>query len=83
MPLTDTAVRNLKPAPKTVKLSDGGGLQLHVNPSGSRLWRMAYRFAGKQKTLAFGKYPDISLAQARRLRDDTKELIAANCSWSG
>jgi len=54
MPLTDTAIRNAKPEQKAVKLSDGGGLFLLIQPNGTRLWRLAYRFAGKQKLLAFG-----------------------------
>lgn len=77
MPLTDTKARNLKPAGKTTKVADGGGLYLQVNASGSKLWRMAYRFAGKQKTLSFGNYPAVSLATARRNKDDAKALIAA------
>jgi integrase len=60
------------------KLSDGGGLFLLINPKpvGSKLWRLAYRFAGKQKTLALGVYPSISLAQARQGRDEAKKLLA-------
>ena len=76
MKLTDTALRALKPSDKVQKLSDGGGLYLHVTPTGSKLWRMAYRFAGKQKTLALGVYPTVSLAQARRKRDEARELLA-------
>jgi hypothetical protein len=69
MPLTDTAIRNAKPGPKPVKLSDGGGLHLLIQPHGAKLWRLAYRHAGKQKTLAFGIYPTVSLAEARSRRD--------------
>ncbi|MEP0941665.1 MAG: integrase arm-type DNA-binding domain-containing protein [Rhizobiaceae bacterium] len=76
MPLTDTQIRSLKPSTKTAKIADGGGLYLQVNPSGSKLWRMAYRFSGKQKTLAFGSYPAVTLATARRQRDDAKALVA-------
>jgi len=54
MALVDTALRGLKPQEKPKKYSDGGGLHLLVNPNGSKLWRLAYRFDGKQKTLAFG-----------------------------
>lgn len=78
MALTDTFVKNAKPdASKTAgaKHSDGGGLYLHVTRAG-RYWRMAYRFAGKQKTLALGVYPTVSLAQARRKRDEARELLA-------
>ena len=55
--LTDTACRNLKPKATPYKKSDGGGLRLFVQPNGSKLWRLAYRFGGKQKELAFGAYP--------------------------
>ncbi|GAB4360253.1 MAG: hypothetical protein Kow0026_22400 [Oricola sp.] len=76
MPLTDTQIRSLKPASKPRKLSDGGGLHLLVSPQGSKLWRMAYRFGGKQKTLAFGAYPVVTLAEAREKRDQAKRLLA-------
>jgi len=76
MPLTDTLIRNLKPSDKVAKFGDGGGLYLHLTPSGSKLWRMAYRFSGKQKTLSFGKYPAVTLAIARHRRNDAKSLIA-------
>ncbi len=62
MPLRDTAARN-------AKLSDDGGLHLLIRPNGSKLWRLSYRFAGKQKTLALGAYPIISLAGASSARD--------------
>src|SRR3712207_6802202 len=54
MPLTDTAIRNSKPAERPYKVSDGGGLHLVVNPNGSRLWRFKYRMAGREKLL-FGR----------------------------
>ena len=76
MKLTDTALRALKPTGKVQKLSDGGGLYLHVTPTGSRLWRMAYRFTGKQKLLSFGAYPTVSLRDARKLREEAKEQLA-------
>lgn len=78
MPLTDTAIKNFKPTSKVVKSSDGGGLFLMVNPNGSKLWRLAYRFDGKQKTMAFGAYPTVTLAEARKRRDSAKELLAKN-----
>ena len=65
MPLTDIKCRQCKPGEKLLKLSDGGGLQLHVFPNGSKLWRGAYRYAGKQKTFAMGSYPELSLQDAR------------------
>jgi Arm DNA-binding domain len=75
--LTDTKIRNLKPGSKPVKVSDGGGLHLLIQPSGSKLWRMAYRFQGKQRTLAFGSYPAVTLTAARDRRDDSKRQIRA------
>ncbi|MCR4266791.1 integrase arm-type DNA-binding domain-containing protein [Nitratireductor sp. ZSWI3] len=77
MALSDMKCRNARPASKLRKLSDGGGLQLWVQPTGSRLWRLAYRFDGKQKLLALGSYPLISLAEARQARDDAKRLLLA------
>lgn len=76
MALVDTALRGLKPENKPKKYSDGGGLFLMVNPNGSKLWRLAYRFDGKQKTLAFGAYPKVTLADARALRDRAKKALA-------
>lgn len=78
MPLTDAKVRTIKPGPMPVKVSDGGGLHLLVQPSGSKLWRMGYRYGGKQKTLAFGQYPAVSLAAARVARDDAKRHLRSN-----
>ncbi|WP_020085694.1 tyrosine-type recombinase/integrase [Hyphomicrobium zavarzinii] len=76
MPLTDTAIRNAKPRSEPFKISDGGGLHLLVQPNGSRLWRLAYRFASKQKTLSLGSYPTVSLAKARDVRESAKRLLA-------
>jgi len=75
MPLTDLACRTAKAGPKLRKLSDRAGLQLWVQPNGSRLWRYAYRFAGKQKLLALGKYPEVTLAAAREARDQARAEI--------
>lgn len=75
MPLTDTAIRKTKPAVRLIKLSDGGGLQLHVHPNGSKYWKLAYRYDGKQKKLAFGVYPEVSLAEARRRREAARALL--------
>ena len=71
MALTDTAVRNAKPAEKPYKLTHGKGLYLLVNAIG-KYWRLDYRFAGKRKTLALGVYPDVTLAKARERRDDAR-----------
>ena len=76
MKLSDAAVRNAKANGKVQKLSDGGGLYLHVTATGSKLWRMAYRFEGKQKLLSFGAYPAVSLKDARHRRDDARESLA-------
>jgi len=76
MTLTNLAIANAKPRQKPYKLSDSQGLFLIVTPSGGRLWRMAYRFGGKQKTLIFGKYPAITLAKARDRRDAARTLLA-------
>ena len=64
MSLTDAAIRNAKPKSKPYKLSDAGGLFLWVQPSGGKWWRYKYRFAGKEKALALGSYPDVGLAEA-------------------
>jgi integrase len=78
MTLTDTAIRRTRPIDgRTMKLSDGGGLQLWVMPSGARLWNLAYRFAGKQRKLAIGPYPRITLKDARACREDAKRQLAA------
>ncbi|MDR3534557.1 MAG: integrase arm-type DNA-binding domain-containing protein [Rhodopila sp.] len=77
MTLTDMKCRNVRQGSKLQKLSDGGGLQLWVQPTGSRLWRLAFRFGGKQKLLALGAYPAISLTEARQARDDAKRLLTA------
>lgn len=76
MPLTDVLCRNVKPSEKPQKISDGGGLFLLVEPRGSKLWRLAYRYNGKQKTLSLGIYPAVSLKDARDHRDRAKELLA-------
>ena len=78
MPLTDVQIRKANTGDKIVKLSDGGGLQLWLMPTGSKLWHLAYRDSqGKQKKLAFGAYPAVSLADARRKRDEAKVLLAS------
>jgi integrase len=74
--LTDTAIRKAKPADKPLRLFDGGGLYLEVSPAGGKLWRLKYRFGGKEKRLALGAYPHISLADARDRRGDARKLLA-------
>ena len=75
MPLTDTAVRQLKPRLRSFKLSDGRGLYLEVAPNGGRYWRLKYRFAGKEKRLALGVYPTVSLAKARHIAQAAREML--------
>ena len=77
MALTDTFVKNIKPtgAPTGDKHTDGQGLYLHIKDAG-KYWRMNYRFGGKQKTLALGVYPAVSLADARSRRDKARKLLA-------
>lgn len=76
MPLNARQVDTIKPKEKIFKLTDGGGLYLQVNPNGSKYWRMKYRYAGKEKKLSFGIYPDISLAEARTKRDEARKVLA-------
>ncbi|WP_100961225.1 integrase arm-type DNA-binding domain-containing protein [Bosea sp. FBZP-16] len=77
MPLSDVAIRAAKPAASVRKLSDGGGLQLWLMPNGAKLWRLAYRFAGKQKKLAIGPYPAIGLSEARAKRQEARAHLIA------
>jgi integrase len=77
MPLSDTAIKKAKSAHKPVKMSDAKGLYLLVNPNGSKLWRWKYRVLGKEKVMALGGYPDVTLAQARDGMDAARKLLAA------
>jgi integrase len=77
MALTDTAIRKARPAEKPLKLTDGAGLYLLLNPNGSRWWRFDYRFGGKRKTLSMGTYPDTGLADARAKRDIARRQVQA------
>jgi integrase len=74
--LSDLAIRAAKPREKPYKLSDGGGLHVLVQPTGRKLWRLKYRFGGKEKLLSFGPYPVMRLALAREKRDEVKRLLA-------
>ena len=76
MPLTDAFVKNARPTQTPKKYSDSGGLHLLVTPNGSRLWRWSYRFENKQKTMAFGAYPVVMLADARSKRNDAKKQLS-------
>ena len=76
MTLKDLAARSAKPKDRPYKLSDGGGLYLYVSPAGGKLWRWDYRADGKAKTMAFGNYPDVSLALARERHAEGRRLLA-------
>ena len=74
--LTDAQIKRLAPREKPYKVFDGGGLFLYVSPT-AKLWRVAYRLDGKQQTRSLGKYPLVTLAEARKLRDEAKRLLQA------
>ena len=76
MALTSLAVKQAQPAGKTKRLYDERGLYLEISPAGGKWWRLKYRFAGKEKRLSLGVYPDISLKEARAARDEARRLIA-------
>jgi len=77
MALTDVKCRGVKPSKVRRKLSDGGGLQLWIQPNGARLWQLIYRFQSKQAQMALGPYPKVSLLDARTRRDDVKSKLRA------
>ena len=76
MALSDVKVRSDKPEAKAYKLSDCEGMVLLVHPNVSKYWRLLYLFGGKEKMLALGKYPEVSLADARARRDEARKLLA-------
>tara|TARA_R110000803_G_scaffold87618_2_gene154450 strand:+ start:6126 stop:7316 length:1191 start_codon:yes stop_codon:yes gene_type:complete len=75
MPLTDSEIEGFEPREQSYKRSDGHALYIFIRPSGSKLWRMNYRFEGKQKTLSFGAWPIVTLEEARALRNNAKRLL--------
>lgn len=77
MALTDVKVKTAKPKEKPYKLTDGGGMYLLINVNGSKYWRMKYRFAGKEKMLSIGIYPDVSLADAREKGSEARKILSA------
>ena len=77
MALTDLAIRNLKPKAKVYRVADNDGLCVEVSTSGGKLWRWRYTYLGKRQMLALGKYPAVSLQQARKRRDEACELLEA------
>jgi integrase len=76
MRLSDINIRRAKPTEKPTKMWDGGGLYIEILPTGGKLWRYKYRFEGKEKLLALGKYPDVSLQEARRRHQEAREKLA-------
>ncbi|MGE8364456.1 tyrosine-type recombinase/integrase [Cupriavidus sp.] len=76
MPLTDVEVRSARPRNKAYRLTDGLGMYLEISPAGGKYWRFKYRFAGKEKRLALGVYPEVSAKEARMRRDDARKLLA-------
>ncbi|HDR2693643.1 tyrosine-type recombinase/integrase [Enterobacter pseudoroggenkampii] len=77
MALTDIKVRSAKPQEKEYTLVDGDGMFLLIHPNGSKYWRFRFRFGGKQHLMAFGVYPETSLADARHKREEARRLVAA------
>lgn len=75
MPLKDLEIKKIKPEKKPFRMADGKGLYIEVFPNGSKLWRLKFRFAGKEKRLALGSYPTISLSEARKRRDDARAIL--------
>lgn len=83
MKLTQLAVKNAKPTAKPYKLADGGGMYLLINPNGSKYWRLKYSFAGKERLLALGVYPKISLMEAREKREEAKSRLKEGVDPAG
>ncbi|HEK1875917.1 tyrosine-type recombinase/integrase [Proteus mirabilis] len=82
MPLTDIQIRKANPKEKPYTLNDGNGLSLLVEPNGSKGWRFRYRFAGKPKMISLGVYGQVTLAEARKKRDEAKKQLAENINPS-
>jgi integrase len=76
MPLTDAKIRALTPGDKPIKVADEKGLFLLVSPAGGKSWRLKYRFGGKEGKLGLGRYPDVSLKEARKRRDEARQMLA-------
>lgn len=74
--LTDTEIRKSKASAEAYRLADGHGLYLWITPAGGKLWRWKYRFDGKEKLMALGRYPEISLADARERHGEARKLLA-------
>jgi hypothetical protein len=80
--LTDTEIKRAKSRENPYSMSDSGGLHLEITPAGGKLWRWKYRFEGKEKLMALGKYPQISLAVARERHSDGRSLLASGMLFS-
>ncbi len=78
MPLTDISIRNAKPKDKPYRLKDSVGLYAFITPPGGKHWRLKYRFAGKQKVLSFGSYPEVTLSEARERAFEARKQLANN-----
>jgi integrase len=76
MPLSDAKIRNAKPKSKPYKLTDGEGMFVLVHPNGSKYWRLKYRFAGRERILALGVYPDVGISDARERRAQARKALA-------
>lgn len=79
--LSDKKIKAAKPKEAVYKIADGGGLYLLVNTNGSKLWKLKYRFAGKEKKLSLGSYPDVTLANAREKRNEAKRQLGNDITW--
>lgn len=77
MKLNDRQIKNAKPAEKPFKLNDGKGLYLYINTSGGKLWRFDFSYNGKRKTLSIGKYPTVSLVEARQAAENARRLLVS------
>ena len=80
--LTELAVRKAKPSSKPKKLTDGRGLYLLLHPNGSKYWRMKYRFMGKEKLLALGVWPSVSLIEARKISNENSDVMVSRSNVS-
>ena len=76
MPLNDRQIKHSKPKDKPYKLTDGNGLYLHITPAGGKLWKLDYAIDGKRKTLSIGKYPHLSLVEAREAAENARKMKA-------
>lgn len=77
-PTNDTVIRNAKPKDKDYKISDGQGLYLVIKKTGSKTWRFDFTYGGKRQSMSFGKYPTITLKEAREKREESKEQLSKN-----